>query len=368
MLRTLCFLLIAVGLLDVAIAQKPATSRSVGETPFAFAVEPEPFSTGWQIVLDNDALVSHSRDRDYTGGFAVALGGSRVANYRVSLDPALTWINKKLHLDDGWQRVSRDHLMQIGLTLFTPEIDSVNGPAFDDRPFANLLFVENSQYMIDEIFERTFQSTLTVGILGSNAGEAAQDAVHGLGRLPGKGDYGRQISDGGELTARYAVSRQSLLLSSFTRLGNTFELKYRVGGDIGYITEGSATLAFRWGRVASPWWSYAPTRSNYLPQAVPNSRHDFRGFGGRDFYLWSAITLRARAYNALLQGQFRDSELTFSGGELNHILGELSVGVNRRFGNAVDVSFALHFQTNEIKYGTGARTVRWGGLTIRKSF
>ena len=362
------FIFGALGLFEVGLAKEPATSRSALDTPAPFAVETEPFSTGWQIVLDNDALASRTRDEDYTGGFAVALGGSRVANYPVSLDPALTWINKKLHVDDGWQRASRDHLMQFGLTLFTPQIDPVNGPAFDDRPFANLLFLENSQYLIDEIYGRTYQSTLTVGVLGSNAGEAVQDAVHRLGRLPVKGDYGRQISDGGELTARYAVSRQSLLLSGFTSRGNTFELKYRVGGDIGYLTEGNATLAARWGRVDSPWWSYAPTRSNYLPQPVPNSRHNFRSSGGRDFYLWSAITLRARAYNAFLQGQFRDSEVTFSGGELNHILGELSVGVNRGFGNGVDVSFALHYQTNEIKHGTGSRNIRWGGLTIRKSF
>ncbi|MCH8242567.1 MAG: hypothetical protein IH897_08155 [Planctomycetes bacterium] len=60
--------------------------------------------------------------------------------------------------------------------------------------------------------------------------------------------------------------------------------------------------------------------------------------------------------------------MTFSGGELNHILGEISVGLNRRFGDAGDVGLALHYQTNEIKRGTGARNIRWGGLTIRKSF
>ncbi len=58
--------------------------------------------------------------------------------------------------------------------------------------------------------------------------------------------------------------------------------------------------------------------------------------------------MRARAYNALLQGQFRDSEITFSGAEFNHILGELSVALNRKFGNVVNVSLSLHYQTDEI--------------------
>ena len=94
----------------------------------------------------------------------------------------------------------------------------------------------------------------------------------------------------------------------------------------------------------------------------------FGASGAGDFYFWSAITVRARAYNAFLQGQFRDSELTFSGSELKHMFGEASIGLNRRFGNAVDVSLSLHLQTNEIKRGTGSRKIRWGGLTINKSF
>ena len=207
-----------------------------------------------------------------------------------------------------------------------------------------------------------------MGILGSNAGEVVQTAIHHASGNTTASGYDSQISDGGELTVQYAVSMQSLLLSNSVGDDNTFDLKYRVEGDIGYITEGSVTLAARWGQVESPWWSYAPTRSNYLPQPIPGSRDNFREPGGRDFFLWSAFTLRARAYNAFLQGQFRDNEFSLSGGELNHILGELSIGLNRRFGNAVNVSLALHYQTNEIKHDSSSRDIRWGGLTIHKSF
>ncbi|MFQ6005598.1 MAG: lipid A-modifier LpxR family protein [Woeseia sp.] len=368
-LRIGFFIFGTVGLFGVALAQGPATYRSARDTPAPIEFEAEPFSTGWQIVLDNDALVSPvsgPRDRDYSGGFAVALGGSRVANYRISLDPALTWMNKKIHLHGGRQHATADHLMQFGLTLFTPRLDSADDPAPDDRPFANLLFLANSQYFIDEISDRAYQSTLAIGILGSKVGEAAQKGVHRLSGLSVNDGYGRQVSDGGELTALYAVSRQSLLLSRNTGRSNSADVKYRVEGDIGYITEGSVALAARWGRVESPWWAFAPTRSNYVPQPIPITRHKSRGSDARDFFVWSAITIRARAYNALLQGQFRDSDVTFSGGELNHVVGELSFGLNRTFSNAVDVSFALHYQTHEIKRGTGSRNIRWGGLTFRK--
>ena len=258
--------------------------------------------------------------------------------------------------------------MQFGLMLFTPEIDSTGDIRPGDRPFANLLFMQNAQFWVADSGDRAYQSSLTVGILGSGIGEAVQNAVHRAGDFSGQGDYGQQISDGGELTARYAVSRQSLLSSTSTSPSKSFELKYSIEGDIGYLTQGSATLAARWGRTESPWWSFAPTRSNYLPQPIPYARGNSPGSSARDFFLWSAITARARAYNAFLQGQFRDSELTFSAGELNHILGELAVGVTKQFGNAVDVSLSLHYQTNEIKDGIGSRNIRWGGLTINKSF
>ncbi len=360
------FVLSALGVTDAGFAKEPATATS--EAPVGFTDTTEPYSTGWEIVLDNDALVSTTRDKDYTAGIAVALGGSRVTNYRFSLDPTLSWINRLTRMDRKLGQTASNHVMQFGLMLFTPEIDAEDRPVPGDRPFANLLFLENSQFLIDEKADRAYQSSLTVGILGSKVGEVVQNAVHRLGGFSVAGGYGKQISDGGELTARYAVSRQSLLLSGFTSRGNTFELKYRVEGDIGYITEGSATLAARWGRVGNSWWSFAPSRSNYLPQPIRISRDNFRGSGGRDFFLWSAITLRAKVYNAFLQGQFRDSEVTFSGDELNHILGELSVGLNRRFGDVIDVGLALHYQTSEIKRGTGSRNIRWGSLTINKSF
>ena len=53
---------------------------------------------------------------------------------------------------------------------------------------------------------------------------------------------------------------------------------------------------------------------------------------------------------------------------LNHFLGELSVGLTRKIGNAVSVSFALHYQTDEIKHDNRSKNIRWGGLTIQKLF
>lgn len=360
--------MIPFGLVGAAFAMEGAIPDPTHATMSVLPDNSEPYSTGWGVILDNDAGISSSSDRDYTAGVAVTLGGSRTAEYRFSLDPILSRLNRFANVDRQFPQTSTKHLMQIGLMLFTPELDYTGTPRAGDRPFANLLFIENSQFGIDAGGKRAYQSTLAVGILGTNIGEAIQNGVHRLGNFSNTGEYGNQISDGGELTARYAVSRQSLLLSRSTTRGNDIQLKYSVEGDIGFLTEGSATLAARWGRFERPWWTFAPSRSKYLPQATPGSKDRFRPSSSGDFYLWGAITVRARAYNAFLQGQFRDSDVTFSGSQLNHVLGEVSIGVSRRFGNAVEVGLAAHYQTNEIKRGAGARNVRWGGLSIYRYF
>lgn len=158
--------------------QDPETSESTLEAPAYIEYLAEPVNTGWVLVMDNDALVSSSRDEDYTGGVSVGLGGNRVTKYRFSLNPALTWVNKKLHLDGGRQPATLDHMMRFGLALFTPDLGSTGGPRVGDRPFANLLFLENAQIRVDANRNRAYQTTLTLGILGTDIGEAVQDAIH----------------------------------------------------------------------------------------------------------------------------------------------------------------------------------------------
>ena len=261
-----------------------------------------------------------------------------------------------------------NHLIQFGLIVFSPDNIAADGPISDDRPFASLAFLENSQFYVDESANRAYQTTHTLGILGSGLGEALQNTIHRLGGNDTANGYDYAISHGGEPTARYAVSQQSLLMSGVNGEGTAFELKYSLQGNIGYITEGSVSIAARWGRIASPWWGFAPSRSNYLPQLIPLSRHDFRPSETRELYFWSAFTLHTRAYNAFLQGQFRDSVVTFPGSALNHVIGDLSIGLTARLGNSVNVSYAFHYQTNEIKHGIGARDIRWGSLAISRSF
>ena len=128
-------LLIGLGLFNGAIAMAAPAPDDVEVATSMFAQEPEQLYTRWGLVLDNDALISSDKDRDYTGAVAVTLSGSPVADYRLSLDPALTWINSLLQVDGALESTRRHHIMQFGLMLFTPEIDSTGGVRPGDRPF-----------------------------------------------------------------------------------------------------------------------------------------------------------------------------------------------------------------------------------------
>lgn len=327
----------------------------------------EPLSTGWELTIDNDLLVSPGIDNDYTGGIAFAMGGRKAASAAFSLDRLLSRIDRGVTLDNRLGRFHAYHQIQFGVIAFTPDNIMAERPQLTDRPFADLLFLENSRFYIDDENNRTYRTALTIGVLGSGFAAAAQRAIHRLSGSNQATGYDYQISDGGELTARYTVSRQSRLASISGGGGNTLDLKYAIEANIGYLTESSVTLAMRWGQVASPWWQFAPSRSNYLPQVMPKVGIDPLG-KRRESYVWTAMTVRARVYNAFLQGQFQNSDVSLSSAELNHLIGEISAGFATSISRQWQLSYSLHLQTNEIKKGAGARNVSWGGLLISRRF
>ncbi len=91
----------------------------------------------------------------------------------------------------------------------------------------------------------------------------------------------------------------------------------------------------------------------------------FDAHGGNDSYLWASMALRARFYNALLQGQFRNSALTVDAAELERFVLEFGAGVTKDFGS-VQLTYALRVQTPELESGPAARRVTWAGITISR--
>ncbi|AKE52053.1 lipid A deacylase LpxR family protein [Kangiella geojedonensis] len=321
--------------------------------------------TGWAIHFDNDLLVpSSGRDQDYTGGLGVELAGRKAATGWWSIDPLLGQLDNTFGYDSNVQdEFFTLHSAQFGLIVFSPSEIGNNGTIYDDRPFANLLHVSNTRRYISEAEAPVYQSTLTLGVLGTKLGSSIQKGIHKATGSESPTGWDHQISDGGEPTFKYSLSRQSLLASDFNASRNTeYEIKYSASASVGYITEASVALSGRWGLINTPWWSFTPENSDYNSLPAPVIGNSVRD-NISEFYVSGGVKLRARAYNSFLQGQFRHSDVTFSGSELEHLIGEAWVGVTKQVEN-YRVSYVVRYQTNEIKDGVGSRNSLWAGVTV----
>lgn len=74
--------------------------------------------------------------------------------------------------------------------------------------------------------------------------------------------------------------------------------------------------------------------------------------------------LRYRLYNAILQGQFRDSDVEFSRSDLNPLIGEAWIGVTKELGNGLQVSLVFRARSRELKVGPSPS---WGGVIPRRA-
>lgn len=314
----------------------------------------------WSVSIDNDAFTGATEDRDYTAGFSAAIAGSAArrlagANYR-----ALEWLDRRsgaARLHRSSRASSQQDGVQLALLMFTPDDIASSDLIPTDRPYANVLFLEHSHYGLDADRHVMHESTFAVGVIGSRLVERSQKKLHEIiGDNEPRG-YRHQISAGGELTARYSYARHARIVAAGER--RRHDAHYTLGASAGYLTEAVAGVGLRWGALGSPWWTGMHSGSFGIGGAA--SRFD--GHNGKDAYLWADVTLRARFYNALLQGQFRNSALTYPSADLERFVLEAGVGVTKDFG-AVQLTYALRSQTPELERGPASRRMVWAGITI----
>jgi len=313
----------------------------------------------WAIAFDNDTLVPGSRDQDYTYGINFAYAGKQAENQWASLHRPLGWIDNLIGLDGLTGQGIKASKIEYGLFGFTPEDISLTAAQQDDRPYASLIYVSSSLENYDSRREVSWQSTLTLGVMGLGLVGDIQEIVHSaLGATEPKG-WDNQISEGGEITARYNVSRQSLLFKS----SSGFEVKSTVQGSVGYITEASWSLSARAGKIRTPWVSFNPELTSYGEKSNP-----IGSVKDSEQYVWAGISLKMRAYNAFLQGQFKDSAVTYQSDEINHAIVEAWLGYTIGFGDGYSFTYAIRGHTSELKQGNGDRNVVWGGVLLAKTF
>lgn len=315
---------------------------------------------GLRIQIDNDLFSASSHDRDYTGGMAVTLSGSYARDGLLSLDPLLSRLDKLTTPHARYATIR--HAQQLGLIAFTPVDILARQPLFDDRPYASLLFVSNGAVRVDPDNRGAWSSSLTLGVLGLSLSGRLHSAVHELTGSEEPLGYDNQISAGGEPTARYTLARHHLWVAN---PAGTVDVKTTVQGSVGFLTETSAAISMRVGRFSSPWWSFAPELRDYMAAPLPVESAS----GPRpEMYFFTGARVKARAYNAFLQGQFRDSAVEYSASEIEPLIVEVWLGLVTQLFEQTQLSYTLNYQTAEVRDGKAARDALWGAVQLSHNF
>ncbi len=323
------------------------------------SLENKKIKSSWALALDNDALAFGDRDRDYTFGMNLTYSGTRASDAIISLKTPLAGIDDSLGLEEVTENSQSHYSVETGIYGFTPADTSQREINNRDRPYASMFYFSSSHDRIDSENNIAWKTTLTIGALGLGIAGKLQSATHELISAKEARGWNHQISDGGELTGRYVIARQHYL-ESFSQ---SLEVKSTLQASVGYLTEASWSLSFRSGKIISPWATFNPDLTTYGEKSTySNNTTSFN-----EHYFWAGLTLKARLYNAFLQGQLRDTDWSYAHESLRPIIMEAWAGYTYAFKEGYRISYVLRAQTSEIKSGDGNRNMVWGGLIFAKT-
>lgn len=310
------------------------------------------------LSTDNDLFAPTQTDRDYTAGVAITYS----SNSEDFLENPASGISQNLDrflLSGIGADISEPEsaALEFGIYGFTPEEIKAGDIDRDDRPYSSLVYVSSSHSYRNLSNDSGWTTSMTVGVLGLDVFKSGQNAVHKVIGSDRANGWDHQVSNGGEPTFRYSAAYHQYLDKS--RSDQQFKVTYF--GSVGYLTEFGAALVFRDGLISSPDNRFNPELMAYGERAPGVAAP-----GGREHYFWGGVSVKARAYNAFLQGQFRHSDHELDANDLNVLLAEVWAGYTHSFFGRTELSYVLRVQSSEITSGTGNRTLAWGGLVFSK--
>ncbi len=329
------------------------------------ATMPRLVGRSWVLNIDNDLFVAGGLDRDYTGGISLTIGHPFENAHRRPGQRVLDRLERWSGLAGHQQRVGAGEpvgrALQFGVLALTPEFSDSALPEPGDRPYASMAYVTESRFRVNDAQTLAYQSSITLALIGSSLAEQLQRKLHSALGLRVPAGYERQISNGGELSAQYAVARRSLLQAHGDKLSG-HDLRLSLEGNIGFTTEGVAGVLFRWGRRTSPWWSDPSGYGEFASRPVSKGRSS----GNGDFFLALGVQVRARLYNVLVHGQFRATESALSIADTRPFVADAWLGVVRSIG-ALRVSYTIRYQTPELRRGIGSRDQIWASIALERT-
>jgi hypothetical protein len=308
---------------------------------------------GVGVYFDQDLFVPYvNQDRDYTMGLAVEFFWDKEDGI-YPLDGLAGRVGTWMGMGGADDSVVTSFI--IGTVNFTPDDLSNPDPIVNDRPYASLIYLGNKRVRASKT--SAVAAEALVGVLGTDVAREVQDKLHGWWRSVADTSkpvdpqgWDNQISDGGELTTRLRFSNSRLRAES----AGLWDVATTWAVSLGYQTNASLGISGRLGRIRSAFWSipFDPVnRGSFLPSLSEN-----------EWYVWAAYRARLVGYDALLQGQFRDSDVKFSADEIERLLHEGAVGITAAFGQA-QMTFSLNAKSAEFKQSK-RREHYWGSLNL----
>ncbi len=343
------------------------TEKPTPETTETDTTSSEPYNTGWALFIDNDILAFLGQDDRYTGGVALVLSGRRAAEGLFTLDPVLGFLNRMT----GFSTLSDPnadphHSIEFGFTAFTPEDVRASEPLPDQHPYASFIFVNNTRRTRESGTGTSYLSTFTLGVLGLDAVGELQKAIHRATGSDETRGWDNQISEGGEPTAMYTLVREDVLVEQQSDMLD-YDLRSIVGGSVGTVTQFGGGINARIGRFTNSSWQINPDYAEFINLGTPVMTDGGQSKSGNDLYFRIGLQLRLRGYNAFLQGQFRDSAVTFDRGELRKWIGRGSAGISWEIQSDTHISFTGHARTPEIRDAEDSFPL-WGSIIVTQTY
>lgn len=346
------------------------------------AVIPPPqdrYPTRWGVLiqLDQDVLLPTpiNQDRNYTMGLSIGARGRWIHDLRLDVPLAFLdeylgpnrlrrWLHtegRRTDLQAAADVIDHDWRLALQGSGFTPDDLEATEVIRDDRPYGSLVVLSLSHVSRASWRDVAVRTRLVLGALGLSAAEHLQTLVHQT--IRGEGDttpadplgWHHQISDGGEPTGLYeAAVLWQVWRRSFT------DLVLDAGGSVGYYTQLNSGLSLRLGLpLGDPLLTDGPNMGIISVADDGHARAEPQRFGA-----WLQLDARGRimGYNALLQGQLRDSDHTLAHRDVEVFLFEPEASVVLALWGWT-ASFKVVARSPEHQLAE-RRWHAWGGLTL----
>ena len=287
--------------------------------------------SGFGAVADQDAFYrAKNEDRDYSFGAGFNFGGAWVNHKYNPFSFPLNLVNKLPQILFDKEKNGRTlHYFNLVMKGYTPDSLASTIIEYGDRPYAGIVFVNFGKRTIREDERLYFNTDFRIGFLGTYLPPELQKYTHEIARNGGeipkdpKG-WSNQISDGGEITGlvRYQVGMQPFKLNT----DKYFQYIPKLELNLGYYTAIGASLGFKLGKIGSSWWGF---ESNYMEYGDVLNRDRKTLF---ESYVYLVGKYDYVLYDAMLQGQFRESTYTLSPNQLVRSVGQIDMGYLLRVG------------------------------------